>query len=427
MDQDEKQILNREINYIQKSLSSPRNWYTGLTIKKYLKEQVFSLNENFHSPVIESGRWSAYAHQSLLTSFKNLISKQDLPKGKIKVLVNPLTPPELVSYLIDNFDCQILGLDIDKNTLNWDISKAEKIIQEEKVDLIVNYSFNGLVKDVLTFLEKSNQKTVPTILILDNPVLNYETLDLFEKHKLGSLIWQVGFNPLNDIFERVTDEPPAPADLYVSWHFENRTSSLLEYHLSESHEAYYNILEALLFLLVQEYKKAGLEGTLYNLFSRHLLLKKKFKTKEEAINFLTKNYHLIEKSAVPDVFFDISKDLTDNYLDHLKVGKLDYFTTMAQNKTRELYDFFAGQINQREQGSLEVPELFMEKVYLVYHIYTTEQKYWSEYFSYREIKTYNKSRLHPLFTDPDKYPNAIFVRDYLIGVDIESFLDKKID
>jgi hypothetical protein len=183
----EKYILEALIQY---SDNSNRN-FTGLEIKKYWNNKFFKLQGNKQNDAIKAGRWSAYAHFSLLVSVQNLLDKHQIKFGS-KVWVHPLTNPEIVDELIKR-EVQISSLDIKKDTLNFDPNKISEALENSKnnknlPDLIIINSFAGLGEDIEKLSIISKKYNIPLCIIYLEGGVNFSILENINNLKWGSVI-----------------------------------------------------------------------------------------------------------------------------------------------------------------------------------------------------------------------------------------------
>jgi len=418
----EELVLWRQIQLIYTFLQKPDSWYTGLSIKKFLKKQIFSSHKITNSHIL-SGRWSAYAHFSYLQSFKNLINKFQLEKNA-KILIHPLIPENLVEELLKNY--QVESLDIDKNTLNWNLSDFEKKL-ETHYDLVIFFSFNGLIEEVAKAQEILKQKVVPSFLILDNPSSNHQTVEFLDQFS-GAVLWNFGdffwpdfvnsvgnLNNLNsEILEnnqtknskKVSFQKLQTQKCYFSWFSENRTRSVLENHLGDSHQKNLKIVESVFYLLVQKWQKFNFRNYFGGMFGG-LFLATKIKNSTEALEIITSNWPQSLNLAIPDVVLEL-QELTQNYSKK----------NNSQIGAQEWQKYFIASIPQRMNGSLEVPSFFLPRQYLSYFIYTTERDFWVNFILNHQKTTfentfYNFWQIHPIIKKMNLV-NTNFISQYIL-------------
>lgn len=441
-----RQKLDLLINYLQKK----DRWYTGTSIKNFLKKNVFSLR-NLENPVIKAGRWSAYCHYSKKDSLNNLLEKNNV-KANAKVLIHPLLPKELVDLLRQK-KTQLLTLDITKDTLAWDSQHFQDFLDNYKVDIIINYNFNGLYKPLIEQIEILNSKIIPQITILNQPFITTKLLEFFSKQVLGGIIWHFGDSFWDNELAFFLPNSLQSQDWYVSWHFENRTSSILEYHLSKSQENY----EALIFnyykLILQKYKKLNkLKALFYDLLAK-IAFRIPKKNNEDLSTEISRLYKQNIVFAVPDIVFDLeilNQKFVKEYLSTTKANdskhtqiktpfgpkaKTENSTetkdslnlahsynfkgylynkleeeTWLQKQAENYYQTFSKQVHLRPSGTIEVPRFFLDQIYLEYFFYSTESDYWTQ--QYPQIKQ--------LEIDPwvlkQNLPNSHFVYKYYLGL-----------
>jgi len=368
----EKEILWSKIKLFYNTLSKRGSWYTGLSIKKYLRTRIFQYKKDFNNSAISTGRWSAYCHYSLVLSFKNLLEKHTLGKNST-VLIHPFLPWELVDE-IRSLGCKILTLDIEKTTLCFNTEKLKKTLAENKIDLLIYSIDNGLYDTPSKQLPIINDFTVPTMIFVDEPAINSELILLFEKLNLGSVLWNFGDSFLDDELQEISNQEFPTKNWYISWFLETRTRSILEYHLSSSQDYFEPIVEALFYLLLDKYKKKDFKAIFYSIIVNRILLKNKLKKPQEAKDILEEKYLTVFQSAIPDIIFDLA--LMENQKDPETPESLIHSSSSLQQKVRSLYQFLSSQVSARPEGSLEIPDFFLDKTYNNYFFYTTEIEYW---------------------------------------------------
>ena len=415
----EEDKIWKQIQIIYTFLQKPNSWFTGLSIKNYLKKAIFGKHK-ITNPYILSGRWSAYAHFSYIQSFQNLLNKFQLTQAR--VLVHPLTPDFLVQKLIER-KWQIDTLDIDKNTLNWNFLDFSKQL-ENGYDLVIFYSFNGLVEEISQAQEILKQKVIPAMLILENPRLNQETVNLLNIfgggvcQKFGLSFWP---EYLNSIFKISHDldlkagenqqnsqqiQQITPQNWYFSWFGENRTRSVLESHLGESQEISQETIESIFYLLVKKWQTFSFKNYLFG-FLGGLFLKNKIKNSQEAKIIITKNWSQSLDLAIPDVVLDLLP--FENEKLEIRKNKI---------KAQDWQKYFIASLPERAVGSLEVPSFFLPRKYLNYFIYTTEPKFWIDYIlSYQKAEfeeVFSQlSPIHPIIKELN-LPNVSFICQYIL-------------
>lgn len=413
--------LQKRLKIVYTALARRNRWFTGLSIKKYLKRNIFKFIENFNNTAINSGRWSSYCHYSLLKSFQNLLDKNEIQKGS-KVLVHPLLPSSLLNELVER-ECQIFSLDISKETLNFSAENFYHQIDLNPFDLIIHYAFNGLYEELIDFTLKSGEKIIPSIFIIDNFEINISLLQLFEKHLLGGVIWNFGDSFWDKQLDIVLDFDLPIKKWFISWQLENRTKSVLEYHLSDSQDNYIPILESYFYLLLENYPFLDFHKIYYSLY-RFLFLKKSISSPQQAVGMLNQNYQKIFNSAIPDLVFDLQLSNPVSFKNKDLPNELIKSAAGIQQETKKLSNYFLDAVKKRPVGSLEIPPLFLNKCYLKYFIYTTESVFWNNHLNPNDIETFQLGPLDPFFQKMNHLPNAQFVTEYGVFIDVFNVVDK---
>jgi hypothetical protein len=416
-----KDPLQKRLKIVYTALSRRNRWFTGLSLKKYLKQNIFNLSSSFNNTAISSGRWSSYCHYSLVKSFQNMLDKNEITQGS-KVLIHPLLPKTLVQEILGR-GCQIFSFDISKDSLNFKHQEFLQYIQETNFDLVIHYGFNGLYEELLEFALKAREKAVPSLFIIDNFEIDLSLLELFEKHTLGGVIWSFGDsfwdNQLNEVLKK--DLPTKK--WFVSWQLETRTRSILEYHLADSQTNYIPILESYFYLLLNQYPFLDFYKIYYNLY-KVLILKKSLKSDKQAVSILTENYQKIFNSAIPDLVFDLQLAKPVGFEDIDLPNQLIQSAAGIQQESKKIYNYFLEAVKKRPEGSLEVPTFFLDKSYLKYFIYTTEAEFWHNNLSSKGIEIFQLDFLDPFLEKMPHLENAKFVTEYGLFVDIFSSIDK---
>lgn len=414
-----KDILWQKIRFFQTKILNPESWYTGIGIKKYFKKNLFSLKPDLQNPSLKSSQWSGYCHFCLGQSFTNLLQKQNLRPNK-QILMHPLLPASLVETLKQE-PCDLLTLDIQKDTLNWSTQDLEDFVSQNQTELVVFYVFNGLYREVAKMLTSLKARHIPAIVIVDNSDINWEFFEVLESLELGGLIWNAGQDFLSKNLNQTLANKLKPRTWYFSINLEKRSLSLLEYHLSDSQKGYQDLVKNYYYLLLKKYKKLDLKGKLYDFFINKIYLREEFKDKDsdkdpqEIEQLLKENYQQTNNLAVPDIFFDWQTSFTSDtsFVEFLK-SSLD--SPQRQEEAKKLYSFLAKEIKTRPNGSLEVPSLNLQRDYLVYFFLSTDQGYWQDYFEDQGYKIFEGLQVSSQFTNNPDLENTALIQEFLIGL-----------
>lgn len=445
-DKQKAEFLRERLNLLTTYLQKTDRWYTGTSIKIFLKKNIFQLQSS-ENLIIKTGRWSAYCHYSIQESLNNLLDKSTIDIES-KILVHPLLPSELLAILKKK-KVQLLTLDIEKDTLAWDLQKLEKFLSTQKIDLVINFSFNGLYKPLIEQVEIFKAKIIPQIIIIDKPFITTKLLELFSKQVLGSILWNFGDSFWDQELNLWLTEKLTIKNWYLSWHFENRTSSILEYHLSKSQKKYELIVKNYYRLILEKYRKfnwlQSLFYTLFAMFALEINFLEKQNTEQEILNF----YKQTVAFALPDLIFDLqilNQNLLQKFLpvkkiedqNNLKTSfkskintKIKYTQTenstnskknldkqiflnylkidqeiYLQKQAEKYYQEFTKQVDLRPKGSIEIPRFFLDQVYLDYFFYSTEIAYWQKI--YPSLK---RITVDPWFLQQN-LPNLNFIHKY---------------
>lgn len=414
----EKEILWDKIKLMYRALSKPDRWYTGQSIKKYLRTKVFQQgSQDYRNIPIQSGRWSAYCHYSLLKSFQNLLDKHNL-KPESKVLVHPLVPAELLDEL-QKRNLQIDFVDINKHTLAFDSQTFTDSVKRNNnipsYDLVINYTFNGLYEFVTEQVKLCQQQSIPVLCIVDNASINRSVLELFQQIELGSVLWMMGESFLDKELEYVISEPLETAPWYSSWFIETRTKSILEYHLKDSYKNFIPLIECYTYLLIKKYQKHSFVAKLWLFPLKRYLFRTEIQNKDKAQTILEDSYNQIFDAAVPDVFFDL-------IMQPSSVGVPNNVPTVeavdTQPRAHEIYSTLVEEVATRPAGTLEIPDLYLDKTYLSYFFYTTEEVYWLERLQSKYPRISRLDKIHPSLQAREMVSTAQFVNQYILIIDL---------
>jgi hypothetical protein len=431
MSKNTEQAHNQNIlRIINKYLDNPSRLYSGIEIKKYLKKYLFSLTDNDLSNPLKAGRWSAYCHYDLSQSLENILSKHQLSPDQ-NILSHPLLNKNLVDVLIKN-QLNIFSLDIDKNTLNWKMSALrEKILEHEKnnlpLSLVIQICHNGLADEIIENIELLELKHIPSVLIIADQVPTPSVLKAITKMKYGSVIINGGKSFWDKKLNEVIKDKSFNNDWYFSWFIENRASSTLEYHLRDSYRIFEQLLNAYNYLFTKKTKTTNWFLTLSKLFdvvftekgSLLNIFKPKFKNPEEATKIIKKYYSVSMQLAVSDLPFDIelyereNSQINDHtfVIDKWKEQVLEY-----QIQAKYWQQFFSSQIQQRPQGSLEIPVYYYKKIYSKYFLYSTEQQFWQGNLQTKGVSVKVGFQIHDIFSQANGFDNAKFASQFLLWI-----------
>lgn len=433
-----KQDTNKNIEKIQiidKYIQSPAGLYTGLSIKKFIKQKVLSLDPSFKNVAIEAGRWSAYAHTNLAISFTNLLDKHRIGTGD-HVLVHPLLNPVLVNILI-NRGVLVDTIDIDKNTLGWKTSYFRLQLQKKKMkkqsyDLIIQINFAGLSESLSAQLSLSQAQQIPTLIVFENPFLTPSDFDLLSKLSIGSVLlpWQI--QTMSEYIQEVVGSQiqVAKRSVILSWFMESRTSAILEYHLTDSFESYGKVVEYYAELMrikfnIPDWKKF-FENTLDNVLVKGLdqsnplnnLIPKKSQNKEQLVQKLLDNYRLTEALALPDLLFDLI--LTDNPPGSNRNLFIDRLTAL-HDQAAYFQEFFANLVEAFPKGTIEVPIFFKSQYYLRYFVYTTSFERIKQALGNNPDSSIFKygTLVHPIFKVDKTLDNTLLAAKYMVYLQLK--------
>jgi hypothetical protein len=384
--------VNKEYSKkLNKYITRPNKWYTGLSVKKYIKKSIFNLIDNFYNPAINASRWSAYAHLDLNVSFRNIIQKYYLTEES-RVIVHPLLPKNLIEILKET-GCNIYFIDLDLSTLGLIQENLETYLsllsnQGLYPDLIVNYNTNGIFSTLEKELEITESRSIPTLLVSNNFQINTGLVQIFQKITLGSVILKSTPNfYLNDLFDFVDQK--ANFETFLSFHVEDRTKSIPEYHLKESHDFYKKLISSFYYIYNDRLFKRNLFKKIVWDVSKKFVFEKDYLPKDitEAENFIKSSANEITLYALPDLVFDYLIEQQLYYYNDqiISIQKSLYF----QEATKQLHNFLQTYITQTNSQNDFIPELEKDSEYLEITFYTQNKSDWIKYFSEQNIKCFD--------------------------------------
>ena len=415
-DQSDKNRIWKKIELIYKALQKPSSWYTGIPIKRYLRKNILDLQTpKFNNPAINSGRWSAYCHYSQEQALRNLLEKNRIEYGST-VIVHPLLPKNLIDVLLQK-EVELIFLDIDKATLSLDPNQIHQKIftrrESKPVDLIIHYGVNGLYEEVCKSLKIAQQSVIPSILVMDDPTINLSLIDAFESLAFGGVIWNFGDSFFDEQLDVVLDTTLESYPWFVSFQIETRTLSVLEYHLSQSHQEALPLIKAYFYLLLDHYRKIHWMGKIYFFLYSLPWFSGDIDSIPDAQNKLKEKYNnLFEKSAVPDLAFDLQ--ITSPEVETISATSEEIIERSAkyQERAKDLYDYFIKEVPNRPESSLEIPNFFLDRNYTKYFFYTTDPQVWETELKNLGFETQKPFQIHETVQQNKKLPNANFVVQY---------------
>lgn len=414
-----QELTKQKLDLVYLALTQKDRWYTGLSIKKYLRRHLFSLQKpEFNNPVIQSGRWSAYYHLDLDAAFDNLLDKNGVEPGQL-ILVHPLLPGHLIAKLVAR-NCKLVFTDISPDTWDWQPDQLASYLRLSRVtqapDLVIHYVFNGLYQNTVQNIQKCQELTIPSLVFINNYHINNDLLDVCEALSQGSVLitapQSFWLNQLSQVAREAKVSETGliddlkrhfPSNSFYSWHIENRTKSILEYHLSQSQGNLLSLIESYLYLLQKIPGQGGLTSRLLNIFNRYLISQNKFKSVDEAwqtlVSTLQSNYHL----ALPDLVIDLQEIEplqpvwpTDEILDNEANIQLQ-----IQNII-QVVNFI--QQNFGLQASL--PNFQLVPNYLYYFMLVDRKPEWIENLNQSGLVVFEMQPPHPLILSKKNLPVA---------------------
>jgi hypothetical protein len=380
-----------QIEVIRTALSKKYSWYTGIPIKQYLKKTLFGLKSP-HSPQnlnLESGRWSAYCHYSLLQSFKNQLAKYSI-SNQSTVLVHPLTPTHLIDELME-IGCTIQTLDITIDTLNIDTALLKNhLASSPQIDLVVHYSQNGLYADLIDNVTLTASYSHPSLVIIDNDFITPGFIDLIYSVTLGGMIWLGGDSFFDEMLHNLVPISIETHKWYMSWSIETRTISILEYHLTDSQEKSVPLVEALYQFLSQQVRTQNMvKGVYYNTLAQYVYQIPK-RTLEEVQKTISDGYEAIQISAIPDVIFELRmlEPLTNMQKTRSDIDDFSHALTTTSSQIH------LALTEQNIEGT-SIPKHFQTQAYLQYHFLSDHKESWNTWSVSKSLHITSFNPIHP--------------------------------
>jgi hypothetical protein len=414
----------QKIKFLLDSLDRQSSWYTGLSIKRYIKEHVFSLQVDFHNRTLESGRWSAYTHLNQERAFSNLLSKHLINENSI-IITHPLIPPSLFNTLQET-GAHIETLEINKTTLSFDSNNLQDFIRQlriknQKPDLIIHYDSNGLYNDIAKSLEFSKELYIPSIVVIDNPIINSEFFNCLNALHLGGILWLSQESFIDEHIEEAMSGDLNNLDWYFSIHIEDRIRSIAENHLRESHDIFEQLIKDYLIILATKHKKDGIRGYLYWWLTKFNHIKK-----DETIDTITERlkdtYFSLPQSALPDILFD----LEDRFPTQPESNPIDLLEhdLVFRTRAKMVYDFFAEVLEKKPDVKIEIPSFYLDRTYLKFVFYTTEKEYWQSIFEAQGISISTLTHTYNNLVNETNIPITKFVASYGLVIDLNTVYKK---
>jgi len=383
-------------------------WFTGLPIKQYLKDLLFDVPEGVSNQIVDSGRWSAYAHFSPISAFQNLLDKHGIDSHKT-VVAHPFLPPEFIQELHKR-SCKIVSLDISKETLQWDPDAFQTWLKLEQstqhIDLVIPMIINGLGIEVAAIIATCEAQRIQTLVYVSLPHMTMEIRQVLSVHTMGSVLLAGGDSIVHAQLNEFLDSVQlAPQKAYFSWFLESRTKALLEYHLRESQPVVRRLLSAYFYVLNQEYATFGFMASAYSRMSRTMVQVESFDSIEQAEQVIKECYYQMFSSALPDVLFTLERQFPLSPAPFYE-AHLDF-----SDRMQAFHTFMAGQVDQQPNGSLEIPALRFGRSYSAFHIFSTNP----DFDDFVEKNGYTLSSFPPIdqyFHDSTRFPSANLCRRF---------------
>ena len=416
----------KKIKLLDKYLINPVGLYTGMAIKKYFTKFVVNRYNIELSSSLQSGRYSAYAHNQLFSSFQNIITKHNLGIAN-HLLVHPLLEAQMLNHL-ESLNTKISFQDIDKSSLNLTTNFLKLNLIKYKnlkqpVDHLILICHSGLSDELIEQIQLANNMDIKVIIIFPNSVITPQNYEVLTKLRLGSIIFNMGEDFLASHLSQVIATPKSfsPRTWFLAIYIETRASSVLEYHLKDSQNIYYNLLDKYLILLRKKEGAINLmstfSGIMDTVFSNEPKdLRKVINRKKIDYNQIKFDLeHLYKESsslAIPDAVFDIENNFS---LSSERENYKDYMITV-QNEAVRWHSYFSKVLRLRPVNSLEIPIFYRSKYYSSYFVYSTDFEYYKKSLLGRDNIKYG-IELAPAVLN-ENLPNSHFAANYMIKIEL---------
>ncbi len=417
----------KKIKLLDKYLINPVGLYTGMAIKKYFTKFVVNRYNIELSSSLQSGRYSAYAHNQLFSSFQNIITKHNLGIAN-HLLVHPLLEAQMLNYL-ESLNAKISFQDIDKSSLNLTTNFLKLNLIKYKnlkqpVDHIILICHSGLSDEVIEQVQLANSMDIKVIIIFPNSVITPQNYEVLTKLRLGSIIFNMGEDFLASHLSQVVVTPDSflPRIWFLGIYIETRASSVLEYHLKDSQNIYYNLLDKYLILLRKKEGSVNLmstfSGIMDTVFSNEPKdLRKVINRKKVDFNQIKLDLEQLYKEsltlAIPDAVFDIENSFSQK--EEKKESYKDFLVSV-QSEAARWHDYFSKVLRLRPVNSLEIPIFYRSKYYSSYFVYSTDFDYYKKSLIGRNNINYG-IHLSPSALSQN-LPNSHFVANYIIRIEL---------
>jgi hypothetical protein len=398
-----KQQANLFFNFL-KTGSSTRNFY----LRQYLTNRLKAMDKL-------PPNWKVLSPFHNYEPLLEQTTKLGTELLSNRALVHPLLPKPIAEWLSHRSD--LTSLDIASDTLNWTPQQLQdKLSQESDVNIVVFYATSGLYAEISESLDliKQLDREIYSLVIVDQPKINDEFINLVQNSNYTQFIWNTGPNPMHHqtIHTLTADADLPETNCLITWKVQDESGvRLLKPEKRSLQEEELGFLEAYLYLLLNKYAQvAKFRGFWTKQILARFFFNFQFKSKTEAEETVREYYHQMLDKPIPEIF--------------LKLASLDpdWFAEKSKRVSSEkIYNFLAKKISQSPSGSLEIPPLFTDREYLEYFFYTTEPDKWQTYFEQKGLYPHPLI-LCPLLEGQSNLDKANFVDEY--GLKLDLSLDK---
>ncbi len=402
-DQVQAKELRRQINllfnYIKSSSVSQQIHLKRFLAKKLSLKTEYQLLNDFNF---------LGGFNNIEDSFRTIYVHKKQSFGS--TLAHPLLP-DCVWTQVGNFE-GIQTLDIYKDTLSWEVETLlEHLEENQEITTVIFHGSNGLYAEIQEAISEivSLERRITTLVFIEHPEVNEELLELIKSKKYDYFVWSTGISPIYGAVTQQLDQTVdlEPKESFLVWSVkeDSMTTKVTEFQAKPHTEIELGFMEALIYLLLEKLGKISkFEGFWRKLFFTHFWFNSKINSREEAENTLTELYPHMLLSTIPEVFFSLEK------------------TEFGEEKlasAQTIYDFLVKKIASKDDGSLEVPALFTDRIYMEYFFYTTDRDKWGEYFEKKQLLSYSFV-LADYLQDVDGLKNAKFIELYGLRLSLKT-------
>jgi hypothetical protein len=415
-----KKLIETKLEILDHSLENRNSWYTGESIKSFLKSTIFSLTEpeNTKNQLFYSNNCQAYCHYSSTSAFINMLDRHQVNKYS-KVLLHPLLSPDLIDIIISR-GSNIIFCDIDTANLSFEKIQFETIIKKEKPNLIIHFNDNGLYIPLQDLLRPSNILNIPSMIIINNQTITQDFMSLINAHVLGSLIWNAGECFQDTVLSEVANKSFKHASWTISWLIGVEIKSPTSEDFNDNVILYEPVVRAYYYDLLLKYREFGIKTIFYDFHHKSARKMRKF-DRPQSDKKIQDSFENILLAPIPDIVFDLKNTSTSSDIiinDLLNTQKL---STKLKTSTLSLESILLADIKLAAKDTDLVKTANRNYTYLKYFFYTLDKQFWADWAYKKKLKIYELQPLHDVFVNTN-LPNAKMVSEKVVYFDTVDFI-----